>query len=124
MVDELVTTIAESTMREVIIGMLFNVPGLPPIIQSIHIVCVAIIVATVGFTHLRILGLAFAAHDISTMLKRSTPYFYWTLLLAAISGLPLIIARPDRYFYNPIAQAKFMLLLGCLAVMCISFKLI
>ena len=37
---------------------LTNVPGFPPIIQTVHILGIAVVMATIAFQSLRILGLA------------------------------------------------------------------
>lgn len=102
-------SIAQSALRPVVIDWLMNVPGLPPILQSIHILCIAVIVASAGFIHLKMLRLALPSQDLNEMFSRLTPWFLSALGCAFLSGVPLIIARPDRYFYNPIAGWKLAL---------------
>ncbi|MEQ9452045.1 MAG: hypothetical protein RJQ07_10725 [Pseudomonadales bacterium] len=100
--------IAQSALRPIVIDWLMNVPGLPPILQSIHILCVALLVATAGFLHLRMLGLALPSQELGEMFERLRPWFLWALGIAFLSGLPLVIARPDRYFFNPVAGWKLL----------------
>lgn len=97
------------------IWVLYNVPGAPPILQSIHILAIAALVGTVGILHLRLLGLAVLQLDPQTMIRRYQPWFSGSIGIAFISGLPLILARPARYFLNPVAGAK--LAFFCLAVL-------
>lgn len=97
------------------IWVLYNVPGAPPILQSIHILAIASLVGTVGILHLRLLGLAVPQLDPPTMIRRYQPWFSGSIGIAFVSGLPLILARPARYFLNPVAGAK--LAFFCLAVL-------
>ena len=46
MLEEITRAISESEVREGVLWLLFNVPGLPPILQSLHILTVAVIVGT------------------------------------------------------------------------------
>ncbi len=48
----------DSSIREWVLHLLMNVPGLPPIVQAIHIAAIAAVIASIGFVALRQLGLA------------------------------------------------------------------
>ena len=116
MFADLSQSIATSEFRELVIGWLMNVPGLPPILQSIHILSVALIVASAGFIHLRILGVGFKSQQVDEMFKRLGPWFGSALATALFTGLPFVIARPDRYFYNPVAGWKLAFLTAGLLI--------
>ncbi|MFT7653642.1 MAG: hypothetical protein ACI9ON_001627 [Limisphaerales bacterium] len=113
--------IATSEIRELVIGWLMNVPGLPPILQSIHILSVAVIVASAGFIQLRMLGVGFGSQQIDEMFKRLIPWFGAALATALLTGMPFVIARPDRYFYNPIAGWKLVFLTTGLFITVVLF---
>ncbi|MCZ6639947.1 MAG: hypothetical protein O7F71_00090 [Gammaproteobacteria bacterium] len=108
--------IAESSVRELVIYLLRNVPGFPPIIQTVHILAIAAVMGSIVFINLRILGIAVPSQQLSEMIQRLLPWTWWALLSLAISGLVFIIARPDKYFFNPVFGIKFALLVP--AVMC------
>jgi hypothetical protein len=44
------------------------------------------------------------------------PWVWCTLPIMLLSGLPFVIARPQRYFTNPIFGIKFALLLPAVAL--------
>ncbi len=102
--------IAESSVREFVIYLLRNVPGFPPIIQTVHILAIAAVMGSIVFINLKILGVAVPSQRLSEMIQRLLPWTWWALLLLAISGVVFIIARPDKYFFNPVFGIKFALL--------------
>ena len=102
--------IADSSVRELVIYLLRNVPGFPPIIQTVHILAIAAVMGSIVFINLKILGVAVPSQRLSEMIQRLLPWTWWALLLLAISGVVFIIARPDKYFFNPVFGIKFSLL--------------
>ena len=103
------------------IWVLYNVPGAPPLLQSIHILAIAALVGTVGILHLRLLGLAVSELDPLAMIRRYRYWFSGSIGIAFISGLPLILARPGRYFLNPVAGAKLLFFLLAVVLTVILF---
>jgi hypothetical protein len=122
MLDDITRVIAQSEVREGVIWLLMNVPGLPPILQSVHIVAVAVLIGTVGLTHLRILRLAIWDQSPSTLMHRYQPWVGWTLGVAFLSGIAFVIARPARYFLNPVAGWKLGFFLVAIFLTVILFR--
>ena len=113
--------VAASAPHDWAVYALRNVPGLPPIAQTIHIVSVAVLVASIVFIHLRVLGLAYPSQQPQEMLKRLMPWTWWSLPVLLISGLPFILARPNRYFLNPVFGIKVA---AIVAVLIITFMFV
>ena len=109
--DFLAQTLAESPTREWMVYLLGNVPGLPPIAQSFHIMGIATVVASIVMVDLRFLGIALRGHDVSEMIRRLLPWTWCALGVNFVTGMLFVLARPVRYVYNPIAVSKFSLLL-------------
>ena len=109
--------IAQSSIREIVLDLLMNVPGLPPIVQTVHIAAIAVIMASIVFVALRLLGIAVPGQRPEEMIKRLMPWVWWALLALLISGSVFVIARPDRYIYNPIAAWKLACLVPAIIVM-------
>jgi hypothetical protein len=116
MIDALAELVATSTLREHVLWALMNVPGLPPIAQAIHILSVAVVTASAIMVALRFLNLAVPSQSPSEMIGRLLPWTWWALLVLFATGILFVIARPNRYFYNPIALGKFGLLAGAVAL--------
>ena len=108
--------LADGQLREIARYLLSTVPGLPPISQSIHILGIATVVGTAGMVNLKLLGLALPNQNVSEMIRRLLP---WTFIAVAVNfatGMLFVLARPIRYFYNPIATAKFAFLIPAVAL--------
>jgi hypothetical protein len=113
--------IAASEAREAATQMLRTVPGLPPILQTVHLLSVAAVMGSVVFINLRMLRLAVPSQSVSEMMSRLLPWTGVALVTLFLSALPFILARPGRYMTNPVFQIKFALLLPALILLLIIY---
>lgn len=90
---------------------LSTIPGFPPIIQTVHILGIAVIMGSAVLLDLRILGLAVPSQRISEMTNRLMPWLWWALASNFISGAFFLFGRPLRYFNNPIFGWKLSFLI-------------
>ena len=60
--------------------ILTNVPGFPPIIQTVHILGIAVVMGTAVLLNLRLLGLAVPSQNITEMTERMTPFLCFALI--------------------------------------------
>ena len=110
------SALVESQARKVAVYLLGNVPGLPPIAQSLHILGIAVVMGSIVMVDLKLLGLAVPTQNVSEMIRRLMPWTWWALSLNAVTGLLFVLARPNRYFYNPVAGWKFSMLVPAVAL--------
>jgi hypothetical protein len=110
MLSTLAALISDSQVQEVSTWLLGNIPGLPPILQTIHLLGIAAIMASVLMMNLRILGLAVPSQRIDEMAIRLRIWAVGGVAAIALSGIWFVLARPNRYFFNPVFQIKFALL--------------
>jgi hypothetical protein len=103
-----------SAAQDVAVDWLRNVPGLPPIVQTIHILAIAAVMGSIMMLNLRALGLAFPSQRVAEMTERLMPWTWWSLPFLFVSGGIFILARPLRYFTNPVVGIKFGLLIPAL----------
>jgi hypothetical protein len=122
MLESIADYLTHTALRDHVLWALMNVPGLPPVAQAIHILAVAMIVASSVMIALRFLGLAVPSQSPSEMLERLMPFTWWALPLLLITGGLFIIARPERYFHNPIALWKFGML-ACVVLLSLAVSL-
>ena len=87
-----------------------NVSWIIPTIQTIHIVCVALVVTATFFVDLRILGLFSRSQTVAAMVSRFLGGIWWALLLLFITGSLLIVGEPGRSLLNPAFAAKMAML--------------
>jgi hypothetical protein len=110
MLSNLAALISDSQIQNASTWMLQNIPGLPPILQTIHLLGIAAIMASVLMMDLRILGLAVPSQSIDEMAVRLKVWAVGGVAAIALSGMWFVLARPNRYFFNPVFQIKFALL--------------
>jgi uncharacterized membrane protein SirB2 len=109
-------SIATSPVHDLAVNWLRNVPGLPPIVQAIHLLSIGCIMGSIVIINLRVLGVAVPSQNITEMLRRLMPWVWTSLLLLFLSGAMFVVARPGRYFANPIFGIKFALLLSAIVL--------
>ena len=122
--ESLARALTESQAREAAVYLLGNVPGLPPIAQSLHILGIAVVMASIVMVDLKFLGLAVPSQNVSEMIHRLMPWTWWALLLNAVTGLLFVVARPNRYFFNPVVGWKFSMLVPAVALAFVVYRLL
>ena len=84
-----------------------NIPGLPPLVQTVHILGITAIMGSIVMIDLRLLGLAVRSQHPAELARRLMPWVWWALPVLAVSGLVFVCARPNRYLFNPVFGWKF-----------------
>jgi hypothetical protein len=81
-----------------------------PSIQTVHIICLALVFACALVFTLRIAGRGFATEPLNLLAARFTRAIWYLLLVLLLSGTLLIIAEPGRTITNPVFYAKMIML--------------
>lgn len=71
-------------------------PWVVPTMQSIHIMCIAVIFISVLLIAMRILGYAWGGQSIRQTVNRFAPWAWTALAFLALTGIVLILAEPPR----------------------------
>jgi hypothetical protein len=95
-------SLSGSFLQDGALWTLQNVPGFPPIIQTVHILGIAVVMGSIVLLNLRILGLAIPSQSITEITGRVMPWFWIALASNFISGAFFVFGRPLRYFNNPV----------------------
>ena len=113
----------ESTLRQGALWLLYNVPGLPPILQGIHILAIVVLISGLGVAHAHQAGWSMGGMAARILVQRIWPMALSALGVLAVSGVPFILAQPDRYLFNVISQFKFFALTLALtaSTMCLRY---
>lgn len=90
-----------------------------PVLQSIHILGIAVVLSSVAMIELRIVGVVKSQTMVQTA-HRFLPWLWAGLILLAATGILLIIGEPKRSLPNPAFQLK-MLMLALALVMALAF---
>lgn len=101
--------------------LLQNITWIIPMTQSVHIVCIAIVIGSASMIDLRILGITGRSQSVSGMSNRLLPWIWSSLIILLATGAVLATAEPVRSLENPAFQAK-MLMLACAAFLTLYFQ--
>lgn len=88
-----------------------NVSWIIPTVQTVHIVCVAIVISATFLVSLRILGIFDRSQTIASLSHRFLPWIWYALVVLLITGSLLIIGEPNRSLLNPAFAAKMAMLI-------------
>jgi|SRR5262245_22674836 len=91
------------------------------LLQTLHILAIAMVLSSVAMVELRVLGLA-SGQSMTRTAQRFLPWLWTGLGLLAASGIVLVIAEPKRTLdNNPAFQLK-MLMLAIAIAMTVAFQ--
>lgn len=71
-----------------------------PAVQTIHILSVSIVMASMAMLDLRLMGVAGKSQPISRMVDRFVPWVWRVLLILFATGVVLTIGEPERELLN------------------------
>ncbi|HMA49027.1 MAG TPA: hypothetical protein VKP60_04685, partial [Magnetospirillaceae bacterium] len=63
-----------------------NVEWIIPVVQTVHILCLAIVLSSVALMNARLLGIGSLRVSIAGMAQRFLPWVWWSVLLMAGTG--------------------------------------
>lgn len=81
-----------------------------PFLESVHVIAAAMVVGSILFVDLRLLGLAANRYPITTLSKELVPWAWFAFVVATITGLGMFITRAASHVVNPAFQWKLGLL--------------
>jgi hypothetical protein len=93
-----------------------SVSWVVPTVQTIHILCVAIILTYSAMLDLRLMGITGKGRSIARMTRDSMPWIWNALKVLATTGTILIIAEPARELTNAAFWLKMSLLVVGIAL--------
>jgi hypothetical protein len=82
-----------------------------PTVQTVHIVCVAIVISATFLVSLRILGVFDRSETLGALSQRFLPGIWYALVVLLVTGSLLIIGEPGRSLMNPAFGLKMFMLL-------------
>ena len=81
-----------------------------PLIESIHVIAAAMVVGTILWVDLRLLGLGAIRYPITTLSRELVPWTWGAFIIATATGLGMFITRAASHVLNPAFQSKMVLL--------------
>jgi hypothetical protein len=87
-----------------------------PIIQTIHILAIAVTFGSVVMINLRIVQMAGRSRTMTQTVERYLPWVWWGLLVLLVTGIGMTIGEPVRELTNPCFWMKMVLIVVAAAV--------
>lgn len=108
--QDLTRALAATPIHRLAIELMTNIPG-APVIQTVHLLGISAVMGSIVLIDLKVLGLALPSQNTTELVRRLMPWTWCAIPTLAASGLVSILARPERYFSNPVFGLKFAMLI-------------
>lgn len=82
-----------------------------PLLESIHVLTAMLVVGTILFVDLRLIGVAAMRYPLSRFVGEALPWTWAAFLAATLTGAGMFITRAAWYVENTAFRAKLILLL-------------
>jgi hypothetical protein len=90
-----------------------------PMVQTVHILCIAVVLTSIGMTDLKLLGLPIGTQPLAEMVSQSMPWVWTGLCVLLATGVLLTITEPARELLNIAFRTKMVLVLVLIAALSI-----
>ena len=87
-----------------------------PTVQTVHILAISVVLASMAMFDLRLLGLAGKRNSIASLSRRFMPWLWGALMVLAASGCILIVGEPKRALGNVFFGLKMCMLATAIVV--------
>ena len=88
-----------------------------PLVQTIHIISIAILLTSVYVVSFRLIGLTRGGQPLAALTAKSTPWVWTTLCVLLATGILLTITEPARELLNWVFRVKMLLVLALAAIL-------
>ena len=93
-----------------------NVAWIIPLTQTVHIICIALLLASAAMLDLRLFGIAGRSDTVAATAKRLLPWIWATLPILLATGAILTVAEPSRELENSTFVKKMILIVVAIVV--------
>jgi hypothetical protein len=114
-IKDLSTWLAHTKLSSMIQGAAWVIPA----IQTVHILAVAVAIASFFMLDLRLIGVFAKNEPANAIANRLLPWGWGALAVLATSGILLIVAEPERCLANSAFWAKMLILALALLTTCV-----
>jgi hypothetical protein len=94
-----------------------------PLIETVHVIALALVVGSIAIVDLRLLGLASTERSVSGLCREILPWTWGAFVLAVITGALMFASHANDYFANAAFRVKILLLLAA-GINMLAFQLI
>ena len=77
-----------------------------PVIESVHLLALALLGGSILIVDLRMLGLGLSGREVKEIAREARPYMNVALVLMISTGIPLFLSEPIKCYYSPAFWVK------------------
>jgi len=77
-----------------------------PVIESVHLIALAVLGGTVMIVDLRLLGLGLKHRAVNEIAREARPWMILAVVVMISTGLPLFLSEPIKCYYSPAFWVK------------------
>ena len=85
-----------------------------PMVQSVHILAIAIVMSSIGMLNLRLAGLIGRGQSVRQAAAQFFPWIWWALPVLLLTGIVMILGEPERELLNSYFRYKMLMLVAVL----------
>src|SRR5688572_15886671 len=82
-----------------------------PLLESTHVLSIALFVGTAMMMDLRLMGVTFGGLRASDFTSRLLPWTRWGFVVMVVTGVLVFYSNPVRYYHNMFFRFKVLLLI-------------
>ena len=90
-----------------------------PLVQTVHILCIAVVLTAVAMTGSKLLGAPIRAQPLAVMVSCFMPWIWIALATLLVTGILLTITEPSRELLNLAFRVKMVMVLGLVGLLLI-----
>ena len=88
-----------------------------PLVQTVHIVSIAVVMTSVGTLDFKLLGISGRAQSLAAMVSGLMPWIWSALVILLFTGALLTVTEPSRELLNLAFRAKMLMVLAMAAIL-------
>ena len=88
-----------------------------PLVQTVHIISIAILLTSVYVVSFRLIGLTRGGQALAVVVAKSTPWVWITLCVLLGTGILLTITEPARELLNWAFRVKMLMVIALAAIL-------
>jgi magnesium-transporting ATPase (P-type) len=88
-----------------------------PLVQTVHIMAIAILLTSVYIVSFRLIGLTRGSQPLAALTSKSTPWIWTTLCVLLVTGALLTITEPARELLNWAFRVKMLMVLALAGIL-------
>lgn len=96
--------------------MIQSVTWMVPLVQTVHILAIAALMAAMLMFNLRLAGKVGGSQPMLEVSRRTIPVIWWALPVLLATGALLVVGEPARSLKNNVFQLKMLLVIAAIFV--------